>query len=214
MISLAAKNQVAATCFFTKKMLNLELASPQNLHAETECYEVRWFSELGEIKFCGHGSLALRDLFWFSNKPLPLSKIEQPSERLLLAQILDCPIVHAVKVGTESDYFLVEVDGNIPLANRAFDLHTYAKKTNRALIVLQVIREREFDYCLRYFSPQYSLSEDAATGSANAIACHYLIERYGFHFLRGYQASTEGGCFVGRYQNTCLWLGGAVQPLL
>jgi len=74
-------------------------------------------------------------------------------------------------------------------------------------------RHRDWDFSLRYFAPQYGVSEDDATGSANAVLADYWRGRLpggkgADAVFRARQCSKGGGAVMSRLRGSFVDIGG------
>lgn len=171
-----------------------------------------------------------QDLHWFSTITPKSIPCDQSRYKQLVESTLKQRPEELRLVGNNQGYLLAEFNADLKLGSLVPDLHGYANQTDRALIIVHrssaaiekqsktVVSDEpvsdansDYDYELRYFAPKHSSVEDSATGSANAIAAQYLMNKYGATQLCGYQASAQGGRIFSQMKDGELWVGGAAQ---
>ncbi len=93
--------------------------------------------------------------------------------------------------GDEEGYWVVEVADDQCVQNFVLDAKKLCQYTRRALIVTAATRKNNI-YVMRYFAPQYDVSEDAATGSANVVLADYWSQRFNLSKFIARQLSFSG----------------------
>ncbi len=104
-------------------------------------------------------------------------------------------ISNVTLVEGKQGYSIVELRREKDVANWNRNLDLLKRFSQRALILTAQSDNSRYDYVMRYFSPQYSEEEDAATGSANAILGLYWQNKLKLNCVKGLQLSIEGGEF-------------------
>lgn len=92
-------------------------------------------------------------------------------------------------------YLLLEFEPTLPLdVFRALqlDLKLVCENTKRAIVLVQFDQENEHLYT-RYFSPQYGVLEDIATGSVMRFVGDYIEQNYQLAHFDVSQCSSQGG---------------------
>ncbi|WP_205408805.1 PhzF family phenazine biosynthesis protein [Vibrio palustris] len=179
-------------------------------------YEIRWFSPLTEIDFCGHATLAsafvlfnefgVKDQIEFITREVgnlsvilnAQNEIEMtfPNQKpepvsTLPQQLLDglsLKPVHVLK--NRQAYFAIYSN-----AQDVLDV-TYDSKLLKQLAPLDVVvtaESTEYDFVSRYFWPANGGEEDPVTGSIHSGLAPYWAEQLGKETLIAYQASKRGG---------------------
>lgn len=99
-------------------------------------------------------------------------------------------------VSAEIDgYLLFEFDPLLPLdvfSALQLDLKQVCENTKRAVVIIQFDLEKEQLY-LRYFAPQYGVTEDSATGSVIRFVGSYIEQKYQCKYFAVRQCSSQGG---------------------
>ena len=199
---VAAENNLSETAFFVPKAGH---------------YELRWFSSRGEVRLCGHATLA--SAYVLLNVLVSSADTVQFETRFS----------GALTVRKEGDFFsmdfpallashqafpdgLGEALGPIPRPSEVLEV-------NEIYIVVfeneSVIREmrpdfarlerlhpyvvavtapgNSVDFVSRYFKPTYGMPEDPVTGSAHCALTPYWAQRLGQSQLHARQLSERGG---------------------
>ena len=122
--------------------------------------------------------------------------------------------MRAAMAGGPCDYLILEWPWSTPLRGLVVDEDRLARHTPRAVIATQQDRGPHYHYRLRYFAPQYGISEDAVTGSAHAVAADYWQQRHpGRSRYFGLQASAAGGRVLSHVDQHWVSIGGDVDIL-
>lgn len=223
----------------------MQLIATENNLSETafakktndDCYEIRWFSPISEIDFCGHATLATAYVLFKHNSAL--------NEVTFVAQA-----VGNLKVcRTESDYIEMTFPNHKPetvfsipeqllnglsisptevfLSQQAYfviytneqdvysvqpDFEELKKLAPYDIVVTAA--STEYDFVSRYFWPANGGDEDPVTGSIHTGLAPLWAERLNKNDLTAYQASKRGGilqCTVS--DSNVVILGKAVQYL-
>lgn len=206
----------------------LEIAKENNL-SETayllqeadDHYQIRWFSPLCEIDFCGHATLASA-LVLFRQSP-QLQKVRFSTRQVgdlwvsrgaddwlemdfptrppeLVAQIPDELLAGLSKAPQQvlrspQAWFVVYANADDVLGLRP-DLELLKQLWPYDVVVTapaQGVAEGQYDFISRYFWPANGGAEDPVTGSIHAGLAPYWGERLGKTALLAYQASARGG---------------------
>ncbi|MDB5486804.1 MAG: yddE [Reyranella sp.] len=203
MLSIAQENNLAETAFVK--------ARPDG------DWDLRWFTPVHEVDFCGHATLATAHVLLTETKAeAPLAfhtrvgplRVSRDSHRYRLdvprlspeplhslpaeiAGVFDAPPVRIFR-----NFENIFVDLGSAEAVRCFvpDLAAIARLGTVGLVVTG--REAEggrADFVSRYFAPGAGIPEDPVTGSIHATLVPYWAERLGRSRLLAYQASARGG---------------------
>lgn len=95
----------------------------------------------------------------------------------------------------EDGYLLLEIELALSLDEfRAMqlDLTQVCDNTQRAIVLVQFDKAHKH-LCLRYFAPQYGVSEDSATGSVMRFVADYIEQNYQVSHFDVSQCSAQGG---------------------
>lgn len=225
MQSIALENNLSETAFLVKDTTN--------------SYQIRWFSPITEIDFCGHATLASAFVLF---KTFPeLSTVtfiakavgELPIVKKGDGEIqMDFPNNKPEKIDSWPDALTsgLSIEPNEVFRNQQAYFVVYGSESqvlsvvrdNAKLkelapldvVVTSVSESKEFDFVSRYFWPANGGDEDPVTGSIHAGLAPFWGQRLGKDELKAYQASSRGGvlnCKV--IPNRVLISGNAVQYL-
>ncbi|MGX5172594.1 PhzF family phenazine biosynthesis protein [Aliikangiella sp. IMCC44653] len=202
MQSIAAENNLSETAFAKKSAVNT--------------YEIRWFSPISEIDFCGHATLAtafvlfkqdpsLKFVTFFAEavgsldvKQLENGQIEmsfpnrkpQPVDEIPEALIDGLSIEPKEVLINEQAYFVV-----YPERQNVLDV-TIDENKIKTLAPYDVVVTAvaiDYDFVSRYFWPANGTLEDPVTGSIHAGLAPLWAEKLGKTKLKALQASARGG---------------------
>lgn len=225
MQSIAAENNLSETAFLVL--------------LEASTYQIRWFSPLTEINFCGHATLASAFVLFNKNPSLAnikfstrevgeLSVVQTESGKIEM----DFPNTKPTKVATIPDNLIAGL--SIPPIEVYCNSQAYfviyeseadvlsVQRNNESLIQLgprDVVvtcqsESKEYDFVSRYFWPANGGDEDPVTGSIHTGLAPFWAERLGKKNLVAYQASKRTGvlnCYVSG--DRVIISGNAVQYL-
>lgn len=179
-------------------------------------YEIRWFSPLTEIDFCGHATLAsafvLFNEFGMENRIEFITReVGNLDVVLNTSDEIEMTFPNQKPVQASSTPSAL-IDGlSIPpisvLKNRQayfaiFDCEqdvrdvTYISEQLKQLAPLDVVvtaKGDDFDFVSRYFWPANGGDEDPVTGSIHSGLAPYWAEKLGKSELLAYQSSKRGG---------------------
>lgn len=206
MLNIAAENNLSETAFL-KKMA----------HGH---YQIRWFSPLCEIDFCGHATLAAAFVLFLreSAQTLTFSTLKVgdltvrqgddgwldmnfPQRPAAAQQEVPSALLQALNekpvsvLRSEQAWFLV-YDAAIQVQQLAPDMALL--KTLWPFDVVATapglgFADGQYDFVSRYFWPANGGEEDPVTGSIHAGLAPYWAARLGKTELLAYQASSRGG---------------------
>ena len=184
------------------------------LEIDPDHYQIRWFSPVTEIDFCGHATLAAAFVL-FSLKPAqqikfstlsvgdlvvsqqtdgwilmnfplrPASPVEAPAA-LLAGLSLQPDLV----LRSEQAYFAIYKD-----EQQVLQLTTSSEELKKLAPydVVATAAGSDYDFVSRYFWPANGGDEDPVTGSIHAGLVPYWAKQLGKNQLLAYQASARGG---------------------
>lgn len=144
---------------------------------------------------------------WFGKKDAPVRRsryfcefpnltFETPKKSRFWKNIVHHKTANIMCVDQKSGYCVVELVCAKDVKKARVSLPLLKRLSLRALIITARSTQHGDDYVMRYFAPQYSPKEDAATGSANAILGQYWQKKLYRSVVRGRQVSPEGGKFT------------------
>jgi PhzF family phenazine biosynthesis protein len=227
MQSIALENNLSETAFLVRNK------------TEDDSYQIRWFSPITEIDFCGHATLASAFVIFnnypeltaieFSAKAVGiLSVVKTESGKIQMnfpntkpEKINNIPAklkaglsIEPVEVYRNSQaYFVVyETENEVLSVLRDNESLIYLKPFD--VVVTCKAKSEEYDFLSRYFWPANGGDEDPVTGSIHTGLAPFWSERLGKKALVAYQASSRGGvlnCIVSG--DRVLISGNAIQYL-
>ena len=223
MQSIASENNLSETAFFVK--------NPESI------FEIRWFSPLTEIAFCGHATLASAYVifnylgekgtirFWAKavntievnlrdNGLIEMSFPNRAPEKL-------SEVPEALKTGlsimpleyhkNQQAYFAVYASED-DVKKVVPDLEKL--KTLGPLDVVVTAPSKAYDFASRYFWPANGGVEDPVTGSIHAGLAPFWAKRLGKTELVALQASERSGVLYCRVSEERIFISGACQAYL
>ncbi|HHX34558.1 MAG TPA: PhzF family phenazine biosynthesis protein [Gammaproteobacteria bacterium] len=204
MQSIATENNLSETAFLVL--------------TDASTYQIRWFSPLTEIDFCGHATLA--SAFVLFNKKPELASItfaakavgELLVEKTETGKIhMDFPNSKPVKVETiphnlvaglsippvevycNSQAYFVIYESESEVLSVQRDNETLKQLKPLDVVVTCRSESKSYDFVSRYFWPANGGDEDPVTGSIHTGLAPLWAERLGKNDLVAYQASKRGG---------------------
>lgn len=224
MQSIATENNLSETAFLVK--------------SENDSYEVRWFSPITEIDFCGHATLASAYVI-FSDLPetksikifaksvgiMEIIKTEDgyiqmdfPNRKPSFVECVPESLLNGLSIEpnkvliNNQAYFAVYEDEEDVLnvtQNKEY-LMTLAPLD----VVVTAASTQEYDFISRYFWPANGGDEDPVTGSIHTGLAPFWAEHLNKKELIAYQASSRGGLLACKVTNDRVYISGkAVQYL-
>lgn len=225
MQSIAIENNLSETAFLVLD--------------ETNTYQIRWFSPITEIDFCGHATLA--SAFVIFSKYQKLSTVNFSAKAVGLLPVvktrsgeiqMDFPNTYPEKTRDIPTHLKSGLSIEPVEVYRNAQAYFVVYKTESE--VLSVLRNNEslmqlkpfdvvvtcqaesdeYDFISRYFWPANGGDEDPVTGSIHTGLAPFWAERLGKNDLVAYQASSRGGvlkCKVS--EDRVLISGNAIQYL-
>lgn len=215
-----------------------EIAAENNLSetAFIKCvganqYEIRWFSPLTEIDFCGHATLAsayvLFNEFSVSNQIEFITRevgnldvilnskneIEMtfPNQQPVLvscvpAQLRDGLSKPPIEVLKNRQAYFVIYDCEQDVRDVTY--HSEKLKQLAPLDVVVTAKGDHYDFVSRYFWPANGGDEDPVTGSIHSGLAPYWADKFGKSELIAYQASSRGGVLKCRVSGQSIVISG------
>jgi PhzF family phenazine biosynthesis protein len=215
MQSIATENNVSETAFV---VLNNGI------------YNIRWFSPLTEIDFCGHATLA--SAFVLFKKNTSLSEITFYAEAVgqlkvcrakddYIAMTFPCRAPTKVSIvpralleglsiqpqevwQSQQAYFVI-YDGEQAVHDVVQNVPLIKQLAPYDVVVTAPVNDGEYDFVSRYFWPANGGDEDPVTGSIHAGLAPFWAQRLGRNDLVARQASARGGVIK------CLVIGDQIE---
>ncbi|NVJ52566.1 MAG: PhzF family phenazine biosynthesis protein [Campylobacteraceae bacterium] len=201
MQEIAIENNLSETAFAKK--------------CEDSTYEIRWFSPITEIDFCGHATLATAFILFSKNnlkkvtfkaaavgnmdvKQLDNGYIEMifPNRKPKLVTDIPNELINGLSINpkevfvNQQAYFAV-YEKEEDIYNMEVNLEEIKKLG--PLDVTITAKSKEYDFISRYFWPANGGVEDPVTGSMHTGAAALWAEKLNKNELIAYQASKRGG---------------------
>jgi len=217
MQSIAIENNLSETAFVRK--------------GDNHHYQIRWFSPITEIAFCGHATLAASFVL-FRNYPeidqlnfyakavgdLKISRqdddyieMQFPNRMPTIVNEIPDDLINGLSIKpdavllNEQAYFVVygsETDVLEVTQNKS-----YLKKLAPFDVVVTA-KSMEYDFISRYFWPANGGDEDPVTGSIHAGLAPYWSAKLAKNELLAYQASKRGGFLKCRLEGDSVYVSG------
>lgn len=223
MQNIATENNLSETAF-AKKIID-------------NSYEIRWFSPITEIDFCGHATLATAFVLFEENKEfeeiifetksvgkLCIKKLQNnyiemifPNRKPQKVENIPNELLNGLSITpkevyvNQQAYFAVYENENDVL-NIKVDLEEIKKLAPRDVTITS--NSKNYDFISRYFWPANGGIEDPVTGSIHTGLAPLWAEKLNKNELTAYQASMRGGllkCIV--LEKQVIILGKAVKYL-
>ena len=202
MQSIAINNNLSETAF-AKKCDDLS-------------YEIRWFSPMSEIDFCGHATLATAFVLFKENESLEkviftakavgdlsVEKLDSgyiqmtfPNRKPKIVDFIPQELLNGLSIVPSE--VLVNQQAYFAIFSKEEDVHFV--KTNldelKKLAPYDIVvtsKSSEYDFISRYFWPANGGDEDPVTGSIHAGLAPYWAKKLNKNELIAYQASKRGG---------------------
>lgn len=223
MQSIATENNLSETAFARKSDIN--------------SYEIRWFSPITEIEFCGHATLATAYVLFaqdnsinelnFSAKAVGHLKIRQvdtgyiemtfPNRKPEVITSIPKELTNGLSIKpqevllNQQAYFVIYPNEK-DVSSVQVNLEELKKLAPYDVVVTS--KSIEYDFVSRYFWPANGGDEDPVTGSIHTGLTPLWAERIGKNELVAYQASKRGGVLKCSVTNSEVIISGkAVQYL-
>lgn len=202
MQSIARENNLSETAFIVKN--------------SEDVFNIRWFSPLTEIDFCGHATLASAFVIFKENHHLntlkfsakavgyiEVKKVENDFIEMSFPNLKPEPVAHipdALINGlsitphevllNKQAYFVVYPDEQ--MVRDVVSSSAIIKELAPYDVIVTAASEK-YDFISRYFWPANGGDEDPVTGSAHAGLTPLWAEKLNKKRLIAYQASSRGG---------------------
>lgn len=180
-------------------------------------FELRWFTPGGEVRLCGHATLATAHVLWeegwlehrktarFSTlsgelSAAPLGRVIEldfparpPEEVEAPAGLLDALGVSASWVGRDSDDYIVQLADEATVSGCEPDLTSLRLVDTRGIMITAPSRDEHIDFVSRFFAPRLGIDEDPVTGSAHCCLAPFWASRLHKAQMTARQLSARGG---------------------
>jgi len=204
MQSIAAENNLSETAFLVSE--------------DASTYQIRWFSPLTEIAFCGHATLASAFVLFKKQAELGGIKFSAKAVGELLVEKTEAGMVQMdfpntkpekveiipddlssglsippVDVYCNSQAYFVIYESETEVLSVQRNNETLKQLKPRDVVVTCRAEAKNYDFISRYFWPANGGDEDPVTGSIHTGLAPLWAERLGKNDLVAYQASKRGG---------------------
>lgn len=205
---VAAENNLSEAAFFV----------PKRGRSGENFYDLRWFTPRGEVRLCGHATLAaafvvlellqsgppeVRFETRFSGtltvrKDGEIFALDFPARFAKPCTALPDALVSALGPGPRPSQVMEANDTYIAVYDNASTIKNmrpdFARLERLHPYVASVTAPgEEVDFVSRYFKPSYGMAEDPVTGSAHCALTPYWAKRLGKTQLHARQLSERGG---------------------
>ena len=223
MQSIATENNLSETAFV--KPLNREY------------FEIRWFSPLTEIDFCGHATLAASFVIFSNDNSLEMITFkakavgdlivtEQEDDYLQMSfpnrspnELSNVPIslLEGLSIApkevlqSEQAYYVIYNDESD--VRNVISNHRLLKELAPYDVVVTA-PSAEYDFVSRYFWPANGGNEDPVTGSIHAGLAPYWSKKLNKKELVCFQASKRGGVLKCKIENDRVLISGKAVKYL
>jgi PhzF family phenazine biosynthesis protein len=202
MQSIAIENNLSETAFAKK--------------CDESSYEIRWFSPITEIDFCGHATLAtafvlfqednlLNEVTFIAKAvgSLKVTKLKDgyiqmifPNRKPTIVENIPDELINGLSIKpkdvlvNQQTYFIV-----YPKEEDIYNIEVNLEEIKKLapLDVTITAKSETYDFISRYFWPANGGIEDPVTGSMHTGAAPLWAERLNKNDLIAYQASQRGG---------------------
>ncbi len=206
---------------------------------DSQHYEIRWFSPITEIDFCGHATLAASFVIFANNNTLEtinffakavgdLSVTKMASGYIQMsfpnmkpAIVNDVPIVLVNALSIKPMQVLLNDQAYFVVYENETDVHNVVVNNDllKQLAPFDVVvtakgKSSDYDFVSRYFWPANGGDEDPVTGSIHSGLAPFWAEQLNKAELVAYQASKRGGKLLCRVEDGRIYISGkAIQYL-
>ena len=205
MQSIAMENNLSETAFLKNTIDNT--------------YEIRWFSPLSEIDFCGHATLAsayvlfeqndtLKDIVFTADAvgSLTVSKENDGYIKMIFPnrkpeEIKSIPESLLKGLSITPTQVLLSQQAYFAIYDNENDVYNVEQNTEeiKKLAPYDVVvsaPSNEYDFVSRYFWPANGGDEDPVTGSIHTGLAPYWADKLNKNELKAFQASKRGGLLL------------------
>ncbi|AXH15355.1 phenazine biosynthesis protein PhzF [Malaciobacter mytili] len=225
MQNIAIENNLSETAFLVED--------------ENRVFNIRWFSPITEIDFCGHATLASAFILFNENKQLNSLKFyakaigefevtlekddyiqmnfpnRKPSKlELIPKELLNGLSIKPKEVYLNNQAYFAIYENENEVLEVSYLKEELEKLVPYDVVVTAKAQNKEYDFISRYFWPANGGEEDPVTGSIHTGLAPFWQERLNKDTLIALQASKRTGVLICKIQkHRVLLLGKAVQYL-
>lgn len=223
MQAIAVENNLSETAFVKK--------------IDIQHYEIRWFSPITEIDFCGHATLAASYVIFSKNndinnisflaKAVGTLSVEQldtgyiqmcfPNKYPKVVNDIPSNLLNGLSIKPME--VLLNDQAYFVIYKKEEDVIDVEPNSERLKLlapfdVVVTSKSNEYDFISRYFWPANGGDEDPVTGSIHCGLAPYWADKLHKSELVAYQASKRGGKLICSIQDDKVYISGqAVQYL-
>lgn len=207
-----------------------------------EEYQVRYYTVMGEIPACGHGTLgaayilfeyfdSAKELYFITSEGIRLKairegelvfveypKFEPVSFKLTnsIKSALGIDSFENVFYSNELESLFIEVEKEEMVRKMQPDFNRLLNASNeiKEVVIMSRSKSDEFDFILRSFCPWIGIDEDPVTGSIHSVLGHYWKAKLNKNHLKVYQASERGGWLTIKPLQNSVRIGGNAKVLI
>lgn len=217
----------AAVCVLTEPTTDawMQSVAKEMKHSETAfciplqdgSFRLRWFTPGGEVRLCGHATLAAAHVLWeegwlehrkiarFSTlsgelTAAPLGRVIEldfparpASEVQAPAGLLDALGVAPSWVGRDVDDYIVLLADEEAVSACNPDFGALRAVETRGVTITAPATDDKLDFVSRFFAPRFGIDEDPVTGSAHCCLTPFWASRLDKNVLTARQLSARGG---------------------
>jgi PhzF family phenazine biosynthesis protein len=217
----------AAVCVLTEPTTEawMQSVAREMRHSETAfciplkdgSFELRWFTAGGEVRLCGHATLAAAHVLWeegwlehrkvarFSTLSGELTAAPQgrvieldfpsrpPSEVEAPAGLLDALGVTPSWIGRDLEDYVVLLADEAAVLDCDPDFGALRAVETRGVTLTAPAARDDVDFVSRFFAPRFGIDEDPVTGSAHCCLTPFWASRLDKTVLSARQLSSRGG---------------------
>jgi PhzF family phenazine biosynthesis protein len=217
----------AAVCVLTEPTTDewMQSVAREMRHSDTAfctplkdgSFELRWFTPGGEVRLCGHATLATAHVLWEEGwlehrrvarfatlsgelTAAPLGRVIEldfpsrpPSEVEAPAGLVDALGVTPSWIGRDLDDYVVLLADEAAVVACAPDFGGLRTVETRGVIITAPARDDHVDFVSRFFAPRFGIDEDPVTGSAHCCLTPFWASRLDKSVLTARQLSARGG---------------------
>jgi predicted PhzF superfamily epimerase YddE/YHI9 len=222
MQSIAKEINLSETCF-VKRLDNGD-------------YHIRWFTPTTEVKLCGHATLVAahilknelnypEDKIVFNSLSgdlsvcfiddliqlnFPCSKLNVvPVNPKIVSALGGGPVSITMQEATDDGFLIYAYDKFETLSDLNSDFDALSRATDHAVIVTAKM-DKDYDYAVRVFAPQYGVNEDPVTGSAQCALAPFWSSKLNQSNFKVLQVSERTGELIVACQGDRVTISGQV----
>jgi len=223
MQSIAMENNLSETAYLVKDTL--------------DSYQIRWFSPLMEIPFCGHATLASAFVIFSENNSLDTFVItadavgqmviekgddgyiqmDFPNRKPSPVEQVPSELIQGLSI--EPMEVLLNQQAYFAVYNNEEDVLNVVQNKDQLkqlapYDVVVTAKSERYDFLSRYFWPASGGEEDPVTGSIHTGLAPYWAEKLGKSQLMAYQASKRGGTLFCKVDGERVYISGKAVKYL